>query len=788
MRIIFEQHQYDEADVKKDLADIFGLQDLNKKVSVSYVGYFYSPTLRDCVFILPKVLLKDKNKEEIIADVPSYIDSEGIEHDVTPEDIITPEGQNKYLPKEYRKFIYEFAVWIYRSLDVYRKQNPKTTAIYYRQLPQEGKGRKHHSNTYLDIILSLIRFNQENQKFFLFTIKNLHRGLNKINWSKTINHSQALLQDDCVVYFNPVNKSKVINFEEELFIIFFSILNYLNDNYGFKTPINCQYDLITGKQFESYREGRGKTRLRQIKYKYFSDKMLQLWDMCYAFFDTTYKMAVHTDQKEYLLAKSFEHVFEAMIDELIGDKNIPQGLKEQDDGKQVDHMYTYYGLTSSDDDDDQIYYIGDSKYYKNGHQLGRNSVYKQYTYARNVIQWNIDLFLNGQHNGWTDEELNNYQNDRIKYKKIRLRDDDKDPLTEGYNVIPNFFLSAYVNENRKYVEKKNIRIHENKGEHSTYLSYQFDNRLFDRDTLILSHYDVNFLYVLYLYSRNRSNEKATWRRKVRNLFREEIRDVLSKKFDFYAMKCIGNPIAGEQFIREHFKDLQGKLFRPYGDKNIYALALKIENGVDNTTTDVYRLLSNFFTITKVDLGYNPKTKLEEQIEEYQNEHPYEPTPNEWLPEYHLERYLSENIVIGMYHDQEHWDWITGKNDKGSLIYNVRLDKDRNGAQVLNQLRKIKPKFAVLIKESDPWSSYHVFRIHDTAVMSEERMLEAMYPTNHGGPQGSYFIFRFDDEISIGNFNIEALYQNKMSDGKNLVFGSPIYVTGEELLKYKINNI
>jgi hypothetical protein len=254
------------------------------------------------------------------------------------------------------------------------------------------------------------------------------------------------------------------------------------------------------------------------------------------------------------------------------------------------------------------------------------------------------------------------------------------------------------------------------------------------------------------------------------------------------MKCIGNPIAGEQFIREHFKDLQGKLFRPYGDKNIYALALKIENGVDNTTTDVYRLLSNFFTITKVDLGYNPKTKLEEQIEEYQNEHPYEPTPNEWLPEYHLERYLSENIVIGMYHDQEHWDWITGKNDKGSLIYNVRLDKDRNGAQVLNQLRKIKPKFAVLIKESDPWSSYHVFRIHDTAVMSEERMLEAMYPTNHGGPQGSYFIFRFDDEISIGNFNIEALYQNKMSDGKNLVFGSPIYVTGEELLKYKINNI
>ena len=131
MRIIFEHHQYDESDVKKDLADIFGLRDVNNKVSVSYVGYFYSPTVRDCVFILPKVLLKDKNQQEIVADVPTYKDADGMRHDVTPEDIITPEGQNKFLPLEYRKFIYEFSVWIYRSLDVYRRQNPNTTAIYY---------------------------------------------------------------------------------------------------------------------------------------------------------------------------------------------------------------------------------------------------------------------------------------------------------------------------------------------------------------------------------------------------------------------------------------------------------------------------------------------------------------------------------------------------------------------------------------------------------------------------------------------------------------------------------
>ena len=773
MRIIFEHHQYEESDVKKDLVGIFGLQDVNKKVSVSYVGYFYSPTVRDCVFILPKVLLKDKDQQEVVADVR---DDDGVEHDVRPEDIITPEGQERFLPKEYRKFIYEFAVWIYRSLDVYRRQNPTTTAIYYRPLPQEGRGRKHPSNTYLDIVLSLIRFARENQNMLLFTVRNLHRGLSKINWSKTIPRSPALVQDGNVVYTNVVNRKRVVNYEEDLLVIFFSILSYLNENYGFRAPVNCQYELIRGRQFENLLSGRGKTRLRQIKYKYFSDKMLQLWEMCYAFFDTSHTMAVNTDQKEYLLAKNFEIVFEAMIDELIGDKNIPNGLKEQDDGKRVDHMYTYYGLTSSNDENDQIFYIGDSKYYKSGHRLGRNSIYKQYTYARNVIQWNIDLFMNPQHDG--AEGADDYK----AFRNIRLRNDEKDPLTEGYNVVPNFFLSAYVSANRKYIEEPNIRIHDEGGAQSTYMTCQFRNRLFDRDTLILSHYDVNFLYVIYLYARNRSGEKATWRRKVRDLFRDEIRKVLTKKFDFFAMKSIGNPVAGEQYIKEHFKELQGKLYRPYGDQHIYALALEKHDGADTTDSDAYLLLRTLFEITKVELGDNPKEELEKRVTKYQQAHPYTPTPTQWLPEYHLERYADDRILIGAYHDQEHWDWITGKNDRGTLIYNVRLDKTRAGAQVKSKLKEMKVKFALLYQEGKEANGYHVFKIHDTAVMDEERMRQAQYPRP---PHGPYFIFRFDEEISVGNFDLNRLIsERRISQRDSFEEGAPIFLTCGELLKYK----
>lgn len=64
MRIVFEEHQYQASDVHEVLHGICALQDVEKMVSVNYVGYFYNSRIHDCVFILPKVLLTDKKKDE----------------------------------------------------------------------------------------------------------------------------------------------------------------------------------------------------------------------------------------------------------------------------------------------------------------------------------------------------------------------------------------------------------------------------------------------------------------------------------------------------------------------------------------------------------------------------------------------------------------------------------------------------------------------------------------------------------------------------------------------------
>ena len=115
MRIYFEEHQYQATDeVLRDLRDICALQDVAKKISVGYVGYFFNKEVGDCIFILPKVLLKDLkndpkwgNVPDTIADIPPKKDGSP----VMPEDIISPEGQEENLSMEYRKFIYEFAVY-----------------------------------------------------------------------------------------------------------------------------------------------------------------------------------------------------------------------------------------------------------------------------------------------------------------------------------------------------------------------------------------------------------------------------------------------------------------------------------------------------------------------------------------------------------------------------------------------------------------------------------------------------------------------------------------------------
>lgn len=584
MKLLIEEHDYPAESVKKLFPNIDELDPVDGMVRVNYVGYYYHAAKGESVFILPKVVL-DKENGKVFGN-----------H--LPEDIIDLETNGSPLSKAERKFIYGLAVWVYRAIAVYR-QDCKTsgrdhTIIRHQNIVRQGHGRKRTANTYLDILLSLIDFAKQNRDWFMFVIKNIHSGFNKINWTRTIAKSQMVIQDNAPIYLDPVNKKRMVNFDEELLVIFFSILNYIHTEYGFPVETNINYDLITGKKFEQYlNKGLGIRRLRQIKYKYFSDKALELWDLCFAFFEQSKQIHIASQMNEFLLAKDFNIVFEAIIDGLIGDHTFPDRLnKKQDDGKEVDHLFLWDSLTRARREDETIkgghmtYYIGDSKYYKQKNRVGTESVAKQFTYARNVIQWNLNLFF-GEN---ADEE--------------RLETDFclRDNITEGYNIIPNFFISGTIPEDLSY--RDNIDITGKSAK--TFASRQYINRLFDRDTLLVTHYDVNFLFVLSLYARDNAMQKKQWRNKVRNIFRDKIREELSRRYTFSAMRALPG-INSDEWLKEHFADILGKVFAPYSeDKGIITLALSKPEIAENAHDRALIEEENARVIALVDSAFHRK--------------------------------------------------------------------------------------------------------------------------------------------------------------------------------------
>ena len=310
MKLLVEGHPYPFESIRELFPNIDELDVVDGVASVNYVGYYYYAEKSQAVFILPKVVIDHRD---------NLFGVEGLR----PEHVINLDEPGNPLSQGQRQFIYGLSVWIYRAIAVYRdncvRQNKDHTIIRQQSAIKVGRGKHRTGNTFLDIILSLIEFARQNKDWFLFILKNNRSGFNKINWSKTIAKSQVVIQDNEPVYIDPITKKRRINFDEELLVIFYSILNYVRQTYGFPVEVDLNYNLITGKRFECYmphrREdgttdcGFGVRRLRQIKYKYFSDKALQLWDLCFAFFDQSKNVRINAQLNEFLLAKNFNIVF-----------------------------------------------------------------------------------------------------------------------------------------------------------------------------------------------------------------------------------------------------------------------------------------------------------------------------------------------------------------------------------------------------------------------------------------------------------------------------------------------
>lgn len=564
MKLLIEDYPYPAERVRGLLGDIHPHESAGI-CRISSVGYYYNPSIQDCVFILPKVILdfnEDATKETVF-------------RRFSPIDIIdigrTPDGIQ--LTDKERAFIYNLSTWIYRAISEFtrldnEKPEAKRSHIVSRHSfsPVSLNGTDADA-TLIDIILSLIKFANENRDFIMFSIKNIHSGYNRINWNRTISRKTAYIHEDIPHHVETVNRKKQIDLDDELLVIFHSILNHLQVAYGFPIKAGIGYELIKGPKFETYLNGFGRARLQQIRHRYFSDKALHLWHLCYCFFARTEQIASHPGESEHLTVSDFDIVFETMVDELLSDKSVPAPLLTQRDGKKIDHIYPYRSLISNSD----TYHIGDSKYYKIGGSVHGNSEYKQYTYVRNVIQFNLNLWQR-------------YGDKAPGHGALHYLD----PLTDGYDVTPNFFISSEINPDYDHTVH-GIKPHKAHDNRSSFVNKHFDNRLFDRDTLWLSHYDINFLYILALFVSPDGNRRHDFQEEVRQCFRTHAIKLLNENYEFYRINIPPNKF--KEFISCNFRELTGKIYS-YGNTLVMALENDHEES-ENIKIHYSQLLDKF---------------------------------------------------------------------------------------------------------------------------------------------------------------------------------------------------
>lgn len=544
MIILFEEYHYKTENLSKVLTERYYFPINGIESKINFVGYYFNPQINDgkgdVVIIFPKVFINEHN---LAFD------------EFTPESLInsTFETAQRLTETGKDKLIFEISTWLYRAIQQFNKRHFYNSISENQFINQIVTNLDENSSTELDIILSLLRFHKENQDLFTFIAKTAHSQQNKINWHKTINKKQPIIHNNQPIYVDLATTRKRVNDDEELLILFYSTLNHIKEKYAFNFQIPQNYTLIKGHQFETVLR-RGCRLLKNIKYKYFSDKMICLYNLLFTYFERSERTQSKKQIEEILLIKDFNIVFEDMIDDLIGDSTLFSELKNHADGKQVDHIYKYKSLLI----EDEIYFVGDSKYYKPQNNVGKNSKAKQFTYARNVIQYNIYLFNKG--------DLD---------QRIRYRENE----TEGYNITPNFFISAFVNKDfdfsKSYLNETGKPI----------MQFHFENRLFDRDTLFVQSYNINFLFVLSAYLSRNSTLKNNFKKDTQKIFREKLVAFINEKYQFYKVKP-----SEENFIYKHFKLLNGKVYKPSQLKNEFILAFEMASDIsivmDQITVDL----------------------------------------------------------------------------------------------------------------------------------------------------------------------------------------------------------
>lgn len=557
MKLLIEEQEYPVKQLEDLFDDFKFYKQTGNKGVIKSVGYYHSYKNNELVFMLPKVFMKDGIETifgKSITELYYSLDGTTVKHD------------------QELQWLRELSIYFYNSLVEYNRRWEKNSLINPSRTFELNTNIGINNYSYLDIVLALTNFFKKNKNFILqHHIEQVTNKVTKPKWEKTVRKGFPLMTPSgAPIYLGIRNKRKIHNTEEELITYFFSILNKLNSDHQLNLKIDKSYKLITGRRFDQLcTNGYGLRKLRKIKYRYFNDTLKRMYQLCELYFSNNSKASSKKDKEEYLCVNNYNIIFEDMIDKLFTDEIAAnesiQHLKKNQDGKLIDHIYEDQSII----DRSNIFYIGDSKYYKPDSNAGNLSKYKQITYAKNIIQYNIDL--------WNNEER--FYNGNTVYR---------DDITEGYNITPNFFIYGHITDENDFtthqIEAKSTK---------PSFSYHWKHRLFDRDTLFVHQYSINFLFVLKAYTAYTSNSLQKFRMEIKRIFRTGFIDYFNNPdlCDFTFYNCTLVKEQQKEYVETYFKLLNGKCITAIDGRLI--LAKHKDDSSLNPLLNEFETLDNF---------------------------------------------------------------------------------------------------------------------------------------------------------------------------------------------------
>jgi llaJI restriction endonuclease len=184
-----------------------------------------------------------------------------------------------------------------------------------------------------------------------------------------------------------------------------------------------------------------------------------------------------------------------------------------------------------------------------------------------------------------------------------------------------------------------------------------------------------------LYARNNSLQKEAWKKQVREKFRTEIQDMLTKQYDFFAMQAHPN-VDAKTYLKEHFQQTLGKIYKPFNDDNIFSLALDKKDAEGNK--ELLDELKKHFFIVEKGVGQDPKAVMEEVIRQ-EGEMYKVPRDKQGVLMVMMEDFAGKSgkfapqgkIAIGLKYTKDSLEIVEHLSELGYILFHTRKDEGQH---------------------------------------------------------------------------------------------------------------